>query len=501
MEKEVLLRCSSICKNFSSTRALIEVNYEIKRGEICGLIGENGSGKSTLCSIIGGVQSQTSGEMYRNGEPYKPTSMIAAQQCGIALVVQEASTLAALNVMSNIFVGNLERFRKHGIVDKNKMVEEANRILDLIGAGEIRAEMPMSMLNFEDRKIVEIARAMYLEPEILIIDETTTALAQKGRRLLYQIIDKMRQENKAVIFISHDLEELESVCNTITVLRDGVLVGRLDGEKISVDAMRPLMVGRELEGHFYRGDWDGQVTDNVVLDVQHITSENGYVKNLSIQLRKGEILGIGGLANSGMHEVGRMAFGLDPYLTGEVTHKPSGTVIKDCLNAIENNIGYISKDRDIESIILNASVKDNITMAALKKIKKGMFITPKSEKDLSRANIKKLSIKCVSEKQLCSQLSGGNKQKVAFAKWLAVDSDIYIMDCPTRGIDIGVKKAMYDLIYVFKQQGKSVIMISEELSELIGMSDRIIIMKDGQITVETMRSPDITDVQLIEHMI
>lgn len=501
MHGEVLLSCTGVCKNFGATRALINVDFEVRRGEVCGLIGENGSGKSTLTSIFAGVQPQSSGELFRSGKPYQPTCMVDAQKEGVAMIVQEAGTLPGIDVASNIFIGNYEQFSKFGYLDVKKMHQEGDRILKMIGAGDIQASMPVSSLNFEDRKIVEIARAMYLNPDVLVIDESTTALAQKGRQLIYNLINKMRDEEKAVIFISHDLEELVRVCNKITCLRDGEMVGNLEGADICVEKMRPLMVGRELQGNYYRVDWDGSCQDEVVLDARHITSANGYIKNFSMQLHKGEILGFGGLADCGMHEVGRMLFGLDEIITGEVIFTPSKTRIKTVQDSIRNKIGYVSKDRDNESIILNASIQDNTVLASLKKLTKRGLISHGSEKKLSDEQIKIMRTKCVSGKQYCSQLSGGNKQKVAFSKWLAAGSEIYILDCPTRGIDIGVKAAMYDLIYRFKQEGKSVIMISEELSELIGMSDRMIIMKNGRVSAEIMRSETVTDSQLIEYMV
>lgn len=501
MANEILLSCKDVCKNFGPTRALVNVNFEICRGEVCGLIGENGSGKSTLASIFAGVQPAESGEMFRDGEKYKPMNMLQAQSKGVAIIVQEMGTLPGLNVAENVFVGNLERFGKGGFPDLKKMNIEANRILDEIGAPDIRADMVVDTLGFEDRKIVEIARAMYLQPKILIIDETTTALAQKGRSLIYKLIEKIKDDNKAVIFISHDLDELVEVCNTITVLRDGYVVAKLNGDDINVKNMRKLMVGRELVGDYYRGDFDGSSGDEVVLDVQHITSGDGYVQNFSLQLHKGEILGLGGLADCGMHEVGRMMFGIDKTITGKTVHVSSGKEITKPLVGIRNRIGYVSKDRDKESIIINASIRDNVVLPTLDNLKKMGFILPKTEKKLANKLIKMLSVKCTSDRQFCSELSGGNKQKVAFAKWLGTDSDILILDCPTRGIDIGVKAAMYKLIYEFKKQGKSIIMISEELMELIGMSDRMIILKDGKIAAEIMRSMDVTESNIIEHMI
>jgi len=501
MANEVLLSCKGICKEFGPTRALIDVDFELRRGHVCGLIGENGSGKSTLTSIFAGAQQPSRGEMFRDGQPYKPADMVDAQQHGIAMIVQEAGTLPAVNVAMNVFVGNLERFRKHGVLSTKAMLAAANKALEDIGVTDIRGDMPLASLNFEDRKIVEIARAMYLNPDVLVVDETTTALATKGRHIIYNLIKRMASENKAVIFISHDLDELIEVCNTITVLRDGVMIDTLTGDEMTIANMRRLMVGREMQDNFYRPDWDNRLTDEVLLDVDRVTSGDGYIQNLSMQLHKGEILGLGGLANCGMHELGRILFGLDKPVTGSVKVADTGVVIDSPITAVRQKIGYVSKDRDNESIMLNSSIGDNITLPVLDRLQKGPVLTSKSLKKAADEQVKSLHIKCVSAEQYCTELSGGNKQKVAFAKWMGADCDVLILDCPTRGIDIGVKADMYKLIDDMKHAGKGIVMISEELVELIGMSDRMIIMKDGAIVREVMRDPSVTDSQLIEYII
>ena len=501
MNGEVILTCSRINKNFGPTRALVDVDFTLRRGEVCGLIGENGSGKSTLTSIIAGAQNAVSGEMTLKGKPYSPANMQQARAAGVASIVQENGVMSGLNVSANIFVGDMKRFTRNGIIRHGAMNAEADKIMASIGAPEIRGSQLSDQLNFEDRKIVEIGRAMYLDPDILIVDETTTALAQKGRGIIYALIEQMKQQNKAVIFISHDLDELVEVCNSIEVLRDGHMVGRLEGDEITTTRMRELMVGRKMSGHYMREDFDPSCGEEVLLDVQHISSADGYIKNLSFQLHKGEILGLGGLANSGMHEVGKMLFGINEHITGHVVHCRSGQDLASPRQSIANGVGYIAKDRDKESLLLNASIKDNIVLASLDRLKKNGVILPGDEQKLSKQMIKDLSIKCVSGKQACKELSGGNKQKVAFSKWIATDCDVLIMDCPTRGVDIGVKAAMYDLIYSLKQQGKGIIMVSEELVELIGMSDRMLIMKDGSIVKEIYRAPDVSDTSIISYMI
>ena len=501
MNNDILLSAKGICKAFGPTRALIDVDIDIMEGEVRGLIGENGSGKSTFCSIVAGAQKEGSGTFSFKGRQYIPKNMVDAQSKGVSMVIQETGVIPRITVSANIFAGRLNKFTKAGFLSIKKMNRAGNKALDDIGAPEIRGEMYIDMLNFEDRKIVEIARAMSTNPDLFIIDETTTALATKGRGIIYNLIKKLRSEGKSVLFISHDLEELMEVCDTITVLRDGVVIDTLKGESISIENMRSLMVGRELVGHFYREDYDGSCSGDVVLEAKHV-SLRPYFKNIDVKLHKGEILGLGGLADCGMHELGKALFGFEPSLTGVVTLSQHDIRIDNCYTAVKNNVAYVSKDRDRESIISSATIQSNIVLPSLHSLQKIFgFISPKAEKRITDAQINAMRIKCKSGKQSVNELSGGNKQKVVFSKWMGTNADIFILDCPTRGIDVGVKADMYKLIMELKRQGKSIIMISEELPELIGMSDRIILLKDGRITHEAIRSEMLTEHDVIKHII
>lgn len=500
MGKERLLYCRSISKSFGETKALQEVSLEVNRGEIRGLIGENGSGKSTISSIVAGMQKMDSGEMEFMEKKYQPLTMVDAQKKGISMIVQEAGTIPGITVAANIFLGKEELFSKFGIINHQKMIEEAQKALQLIHAEYINPRSMTDDLNFEDRKLVEIARAMYDLPELLIVDETTTALSEKGRNILYEIMREMIRDDKAVLFISHDLDELLSICNAITVLRDGVLIDTLSKKEMEINKMRELMVGREIAGSYFRTDMDGSYSEEVLLRVEHITLSS-LIENLSLDLHKGEILGIGGLTDCGMHELGKAIFGAQKLLTGSVRLLPDKVEINSPQKALDRNIGYVSKNRDVEALVLGASISDNIVLPALKKLSKRGLIFRKSEKALAEKAIEKMRIKCSSSRQMVSSLSGGNKQKVVFAKWVGIDTQIYILDCPTRGIDVGVKAAMYQLMYQLKQEGKAILMISEELPELIGMCDRLIIMKEGRISGEFHRESELTEQKVIHYMI
>lgn len=499
--QEVLLTASKMCKSFGATVALDNVDLSIYKGEIRGLIGENGSGKSTISSIIAGMQPATSGSVTFKGEPHNPLNMTDALKKGIGMVVQEQGTISNISIAENIFLGNLDSFGKFGFVNRKKLNAAAKEALAKIGIDDINPGARTSTLDLQDRKLIEIAKVINENPEIFIVDETTTALSQRGRSLIYSLMEKLKSENKAVLFISHDLEELMNTCDTLTVLRDGKLIENLNKQDFDEEKIKQLMVGREMKGSYYRSDFDGTYADEVVLDVQNATSGNS-LNNFSIQLHKGEILGIGGLSHCGMHTLGKVIFGFEPLKSGKVIHKKSGETISSPIKAMKQNIGYVSKDRDVEALSLQTSIKDNISIAGLNRIaNRKIYISGKAEERYVQNQIETLNIKCASMNQFVQYLSGGNKQKVVFGKWIARNSEILILDCPTRGVDIGVKASMYDLIYKMKKEGKSIIIISEELPELIGMSDRLIIMKGGRQTAEFVRDESLDETKIIGHMI
>lgn len=499
---EVLLEVKDISKHFGPTIALNHVSFSVKRGEIHGLIGENGSGKSTMSSIVSGMQKPDSGQMVFAGKEHKPASMLEGAELGVGMIFQESGVVLGITVAENLFLGNLKQFRKYGIVNRKEMNRVAREALDQIGFTEIAPEMMIDQLNMEDRKLVEVCKVMHNNPELLIVDETTTSLSQHGRDRIYSIMRRLKEEGKSVLFISHDLDELMNTCDRLTVLRDGQLITTIEKEDMEENTIKQHMVGREVSDKYYREDYDKKISDEVVLKVENVTTGYGMLQNCSLELHKGELLGIGGLSHCGMHELAQAIFGQAPIVTGEVTHVATGDVIKTPAQAIAHGMGYVSKDRDKDALILGASIKDNIVSAGMDKLaNKLSVISPKKEKQYVDEQIELLSIKCENMEQFVQYLSGGNKQKVSVAKWVGRESDILILDCPTRGVDIGVKAAMYQLMEDMLAAGKSILLISEELTELIGMSDRILILKDGEIVKEILRSPDLTESDIIDVMI
>lgn len=502
MKHEILLECKNISKRFGPTKALINVDLTFKRGEIHGLIGENGSGKSTLTSIIAGIHKPTEGTMIYKGQDWAPTSPLQGREAGVRIVVQEAGTIRTISVAENIFVGQEEKFQKGIIVSRREMNAEAKKALEKIGVNtdEVAPNMQTNSIDLQQRKLVEMARAAYGTPEIFIVDETTTALSQSGREILYNLMHTLAAQGVAVILISHDFSEVLEHCDIVTVLRDGVRVAQVERENFDESALKQMMVGREFSEKYYRTDYDGY-SDEVVLRAENITTLQGLM-NFNIELHRGEILGIGGLSECGMHVLGKALFGFEKLVAGKVMLPEKNICITNCEVAEGNGIAYLSKDRDIESLALNAPVRENIQSTGLE-INRGVgfAISGKKEKKYVQDQIKTLSIKCSSMDAELSSLSGGNKQKVVFGKWLARNSDILIFDCPTRGVDVGVSASMYDLIYEMKKAGKSMIIISEEMTELIGMSDRLLILKEGEIVKEVLRSENPKESQLIEYMI
>jgi len=486
---EILLRAENIDKHFGITHALDNVSFTFNKGEIHALIGENGSGKSTLTSCLTGIYQKDSGKFILEGKEITATNQVEANHQGVAIIVQEIGTLSGLTVAENIFLGNEDQFTKYGIKNTAAMNKKAQEYLDSYGFNYIDATKVIDDYNFEDRKLVEIVKSTYFNPKVLVVDETTTALGQKGREELFKVMHKVRDTGNCVIFISHDLEEVIEQSDNISVLRDGVKIGSITKEEATPDRLKALMVGREIGDSYYRTDYGEKVSDEVVLSAKNVT-----VKGQS------EILGIGGLSECGMHEVGKALFGASYFRQGSVT-LGDGTQINSIPDAIKHSIAYASKDRDNESLVINDTIGDNICLPSLEDLKTHGFLRAKTMNEFANKFAKQMSTKMTGVDQFVSALSGGNKQKVVLARWVGKDSDLIILDSPTRGIDVKVKADIYAMMDDMRKRGKSIIMISEEIMELLGMADRILIMKDGKINGEFLRSPDLKDTDLIDNMI
>ena len=497
--EKILLKAEHIDKRFGITHAVNDVSININAGEIRALIGENGSGKSTFCQMLCGIYTIGGGTFILDGTEMHVKNQVEANKLGVSIIVQEMGTLSGLTVAENIFLGHEDPFMHCGIKDTHAMIKEGQRLLDEYGFNNIRAGAMIDSYNFEDRKLVEIVKAIYMKPKILIVDETTTALSQNGRLELYKIMDAVRADGRSVIFISHDLREILEHCDTISILRDGEYIDTVNSKDVNEDDLKRLMVGREIGSAYYRTDYGKPISEEVVLSVKNV-SVYGQIEDVNFDLHRGEILGFGGLSECGMHEIGKAVFGASWGRKGTVTLS-DGTEIKSIPQAIKKSIAYASKDRDNESIILNESIRNNIVLPSLDDLAEKHILKAGKLNKFAKENAEKMQTKMQSINQFISDLSGGNKQKVVLARWLGKGSDILVLDSPTRGIDVKVKQAIYALMSELTAQGKSIIMISEEIPELLGMSDRIFIMKDGKINGSFNRSETLSEEDLIAKMV
>ena len=499
MEKKIILVADKIDKQFDITHAVDNVSLTIAAGEIRGLIGENGSGKSTFSQMLCGIYTIGGGTFTLDGKELHVRNQVEANNEGVAIIVQEMGTLSGLTVAENIFLGHEEPFMNGIVKNTAAMNKEAQRLLNEYGFGRINAAAMIDQYNFEDRKLVEIVKATYMKPKILVVDETTTALSQNGRLELYKIMDQVRADGRSVIFISHDLGEVLEHTDTVTILRDGEYIDTVNTKDVTEDDLKRLMVGREIGNAYYRTDYGTPISKEVVLTIKNVTVPK-QIYDISFELHKGEILGFGGLSECGMHEVGKAIFGASWDREGSVT-LADRTAINDIPTAIKHSIAYASKNRDVESIIINESIRNNIMLPSINDLANHGLLNSRKLTKFAEKHAADMQTKMASVHQFVSDLSGGNKQKVVLARWLGKGSDILVLDSPTRGIDIKVKQIIYALMQELKEQGKSIIMISEEIPELLGMSDRIFIMKDGKINGEFFRSKELDENDLIAKMV
>ncbi len=477
---KVILEMKGIDKRFSGVHALKSANLELREGEVHALMGENGAGKSTLMKVLCGIHKRNGGEVILFGEPVDFSNIKESQDAGISIIHQELNMMNHLTVAQNIYIGR-EPMVNGIYIDDKKMEEDAKVLFDRIGI-DIDPSVKVGSLTVGRQQMVEIAKAISHDSKILILDEPTAALTQKEVEELFKIMNDLKAKGIGMIYISHRMDEINRISDRITVMRDGEYVGTLNTAETTKDEIVKMMVGRVIYG-------DQKEKSNVapdapvVLEVKNL-NRGKEIKNVSFKLRKGEILGFSGLMGAGRTEVARAIYGADPVESGEIYINGEKVDIKSPANAVEKGICYLSEDRKRYGLLLDKSVAENSVLSSLDDyISMGWINDGKIEEDATKAN-EKLKTKTPSMKQILRNLSGGNQQKVIIARWLLRDSDIFIFDEPTRGIDIGAKSEMYTLMEELAAQGKSVIMISSELSEIQRLSDRVIVMCEGKITGE-----------------
>lgn len=473
---DYIIEMLHITKEFPGIIANDDITLQLKKGEILALLGENGAGKSTLIKILTGAHMPTKGTIELFGKEYNGLTPIQAMGLGVSAVYQEFNLVPFLTVSENIFFG---REKNKGIfLDKKAMYEETARYAREMGMN-IDPNAQVRRLGVAYQQIVEILKAMSQDAKILIMDEPSAPLTNNETAVMFEMVKKLKQKGVTILYISHRLEEIFEICDRVTIMRDGKHIRTTEIANITRQRMIADMVGRELGENFPGG---AGCTDETVLKAEHLTTHT--VKDVSFELKKGEILGLGGLVGAGRTELVRAIFGADPIVSGSLTLNGKTLALKSPRDAIANKIGLVPEDRKGQGLILEMSVGENITHSILERLSTFGLLNAMREKKVWEKMKKELIIKTPSFKQLVKNLSGGNQQKVVIAKWLAVNCQVLILDEPTRGIDVGAKQEIYALMQQLTKEGVSIIMISSEMPELIGMSDRILIMGGGTVKGE-----------------
>jgi ribose transport system ATP-binding protein len=476
---ETMLEMQKISKSFPGVQALDQVDFNCVKGEVHALVGENGAGKSTLMKILAGVYQQDEGKILLRGKEVSFTSPKDAQKNGISTIYQEFNLIPDLNVAENIFLGH-EPLKKRGFfIDGAKCYQVAEEILSNLEM-EINTQTKVGGLSVAEQQMVEIAKALCLKANIIIMDEPTAVISGKELEALFRIIRLLRDDGKTIIYISHRIDEIFEIADRATVLKDGKLVGTIIPKEIDKGDLIKMMVGRSFADVFPVKE-KGQQRE--LLKLKNVWRGTA-LKNISFAVHTGEIVGITGLVGCGRTELARVIFGADPLDRGEIYFNGQKCYRNKPKLSISRGMGFVTEDRKKEGLFPNLSVRKNLSSVILSRVKGWFFVKEREERRIATESIKRFNIMTPHIEQEVQYLSGGNQQKVILAKWINADSKLIIMDEPTRGIDVGAKTEFYSLMRLLAKQGKAILMISSELPEVIGMSDRILIMHDGQVMGE-----------------
>lgn len=483
MEKsrDELVRMEGIYKSFPGVQAVKNCSFELLAGEVHALVGENGAGKSTLVKILAGVYRKDEGKIMIRGEEVSITDTRSAHNASIAMIHQELQLVPHLTVAMNVFIGREPRKKVNFVLDDKEAAKETSAILERMHVS-LDPNARVMDLSIAEQYMVEIARAISYKASILILDEPTAALTDSETQALFNLIRDMKAQGMGVIYISHRLEELKQIADRVTVMRDGSYIGTKNIEDVTVDEIVHMMVGRTI--YETTPELPEKPSEEIVLEVKNL-NRGTKIKNVSFQLRKNEVLGFSGLIGAGRTEVARAIFGADPFDSGEIYINGEKVNIKHPIDAVKHGMGYVSEDRKLYGLALTRDVESNMMLASLKEFCKAKVIVDSQRvNETAKKMVDDLNIVTPSIWQMVKSLSGGNQQKVVIAKWLIRNSDILIFDEPTRGIDVGAKSEVYKLMNNLARQGKSIIMISSELPEILRMSHRVIVMCEGEITGE-----------------
>jgi ABC-type sugar transport system ATPase subunit len=482
VSKEPIVKAKGVSKTFSGVKVLDNVDFDIRPGEVHALIGENGAGKSTLVKIISGVHQPTTGTLTVEGVQARFKNPHAAREAGIALIHQEPLTFQDLNVTENLYLGHT-RGKGKPLINWNDLYKKSDELLEKLGV-KMRSRDPVRGMSIADQQMIEIASALSQNAKVIIMDEPTAALSHGEVATLFDMIRRLKEQGKAIVFIGHRLEEILEIADTITVLRDGALVGERPAAGATTDELVHMMINRSIKELIVK---ETVPIGDVVLETKNLTFPGQYY-DVSIKVRQGEIVGMAGLVGAGRSETAAAIFGTQPAASGEVWIKGKKVDIKNPLVSMKNGVAMVSEDRARTGLITAFTIKYNMTFAVLRNIiSKLGFVNRKKENEMVAEYSKYLNVKMRDPDQTVKELSGGNQQKVVIAKWLLTQSDVLILDEPTRGIDVGAKMEVYRLINELAKQGKAILMISSELPEILQLSDRVYVMSDGHITAEYNR--------------
>ncbi len=495
MDKRQLLRVEQINKRFPGVKALDNVDFDLYEGEVHVLIGENGAGKSTLMKIIAGAYLPDSGNLYVDGELSHFQNPIQAQEAGVGIIYQEFNLIPDLNVAQNIYLGRYPR-RLGVLIDHKELHRKSAEVLGSLGL-QIDTNAYCGDLGTGQQQMVEVAKALTMDSKILIMDEPTSALTNREIDRLFDTIRQLKQKGIGIIYISHRLEEVADIGDRVTVLRDGKLIGTMSIAEAEIPTMVKMMVGREVDSLYAeREEAEGELGE-VALRVENLVSGK-RVKGVSLDVRTGEIVGLAGLVGAGRTDLARAVFGADNYDSGKVFVFGEEVHPKTPSDMVKKGLGLIPEDRKGQGLCLILPISENIVLANLRKLFNGFVVNLRKEKQVTSDYIKELRIATPSVSRIVQYLSGGTQQKVVLAKWLCTKSRIFIFDEPTRGIDVGAKAEIHGLMRELVKNGAAILMISSELPEILGMSDRIFVMREGSIVAEMARE-EATQEKVIAH--
>jgi ribose transport system ATP-binding protein len=500
-----MLQITNLTKTFGPVQALKGISIDIRPNEVVGLIGENGAGKSTLMRILAGSHQPTSGEILLDGRPVQFRNSREAAAHGIGMVFQEQSLLLNLSVAENIYFGEERQFSQFGIINYKRMQEAARRQLDKIGV-DIDVTARTSTLTFAARQMVELAKALTLEDAldrqlVILLDEPTSVLSSSDIEVLFTRVRALR-ERASFVFVSHRLDEVLEISDRVYTMKDGAVVDERAAVDASAGQLHRIMVGRGRQAEYYKEGRQKPPEDRIVVDTRKLGLD-GLFQDVNLQIRAGEVVGIAGVVGSGREEVTRVLGGFVPHTEGEIRIEDAEVRFRSPGDAVKCKIGYIPRERRVEGLVMFLSIAENISLADLDAVRRNGLINHAAERELASGWIDRLKIKAPGPSTACRNLSGGNQQKVVLARWMAAGSRVLVLDHPTRGLDVGAKEEVYDLVRSLCETGMAVLLISDTLEETIGLSHRILVMRDGRVTARFDAPPGAKpeQVKLVEAMV